>query len=589
MHAPNRQGWLRFSQPLAVLAAGSLADVPVVLREVQRQTQERGRWAAGFLSYEAAPALDPAMQVSPPDPDFPLAWFAIYAPPELLPAGAVRAANRAANRAGSGPALLPGPWQPLAAQDSYRSAVGMVKAHIAAGDTYQVNLTYRLLAQHDPSRPLPPPWPAFTALADAHHAPYAAFLDGGSWALCSISPECFFTLDGSTLTTRPMKGTAPRGVTLEADQAAADWLRSSEKNRAENLMIVDMARNDLGRVARTGSVRVTDLFTVEKHSTVWQMTSGVQAETGADLPEIFQCLFPAASITGAPKLRTMQIIAALENTPRQAYTGAVGFVGPGRQAQFNVAIRTLQFDANRQQARYGVGGGIVWDSEPSDEWQETLAKARILHEPPQPFDLLETLRWTPHDGWFLLEQHARRLARSAEYFGFPFDRREMLAALGCAAAGAGGAALRARLLLSPDGEMRVETQPLAQGGSPLRVALARSPVASGDRFLYHKTTCRARYQQALAECPGFDDVLLWNERGEVTESTIANLFARIGGRLVTPPLECGLLPGTYRAWMLETGQAAEAVIRKEDLQRCEQVLLANAVRGMWPVQVVDAC
>jgi para-aminobenzoate synthetase/4-amino-4-deoxychorismate lyase len=480
-------------------------------------------------------------------------------------------------------AALPGPWQPSVDVQAYCQSIDHVRALIARGETYQVNYTYRLRCEAP--GPLPPAWPVFATLASSHAAPYAAFIETEDWAVCSISPELFFTLDGDLLASRPMKGTAKRGTTLEDDRARADWLYHSEKNRAENLMIVDMVRNDMGSVARTGSVRVPELFKVEKYPTVWQMTSTVQAQTTAGLPELMQALFPAASITGAPKVSTMQIITALETTPRKIYTGAIGFYAPGRRAQFNVAIRTLLLDKQRQRAEYGVGGGIVWDSEAQDEWEETRTKARILHERPEPFDLLETMRWTPAEGWFLLEQHLDRLAASADYFSFPFERARLLAELDRLAQDAQGQPQRLRLRLTRDGQFILEAQPLPRQANPSRIVLASSPVHSGERFLYHKTTRRERYQQALAERPGYADVLLWNERGEVTESTIANLIVTLDGRQLTPALDCGLLPGTYRAWLLESGQVAEAVIRLEDLKRCSAVYLANSVRGMWPVQV----
>ena len=572
LHAPDQAGWLHFQHPERLIVVDRLDAVAAALREVEDQVSRLGRWAAGFLAYEAGPAMDPALQTRPADSSFPLLWFGIYPEPKHLAIDDIRSAAGAA---------LPGPWQPSVDVETYCQSIAQVHELIARGETYQVNYTYRLRAETQGA----PAWPVFATLASSHAAPYAAFLETEDWAICSISPELFFTLDGDRLVSRPMKGTAKRGTSLAHDRSMADWLYHSEKNRAENVMIVDMVRNDMGRVAQTGSVRVPELFKVEKYPTVWQMTTTVQAQTTAGLPEIMQALFPASSITGAPKVRTMQIIAALETTPRKIYTGAIGYYAPGRKAQFNVAIRTLLLDKQRQRAEYGVGGGIVWDSEAHDEWEETRTKARILHEHPEPFDLLETMRWTPAEGWYLLEQHLERLAASAETFSFPFDRERLLAELDRLSQGAQSQPQRLRLRLTRDGQFILESQPLPQLANPSRIALALSAVDSGERFLYHKTTRRERYQQALAERPGYADVLLWNERGEVTESTIANLIVTLDGRTLTPALACGLLPGTYRAWLLENGQAAEAIIRLEDLKRCSAVYLANSVRGMWPVQV----
>ena len=572
LHVPG-QGWRHFRKPVEVITVRQVAEVADALAQVEERVTRHGRWAGGFLAYEAAPAMDSAFAIRPPLGEFPLLWFGIYPEPEWLSDTAV------AERAGLG--ALPAAWQPTVAEDVYHRAIRKIKDYIAHGDTYQVNYTYRLRADTCPAEA----WPAFSALVSGYPAPYAAFVETEDWAVLSISPELFFTLDGSTLTSKPMKGTAQRGRTLEEDRQMAEWLHHSEKNRAENLMILDMVRNDVGRAARTGSVHVPEIFTVEKYPTVWQMTSTVRAQTDASLPEILRHLFPAASITGAPKVRTMQIITELESTPRQIYTGTIGFYGPGRQAQFNVAIRTLLLDKQRGTAEYGVGGGIVWDSEPEDEWEETRTKARILCEPPKPFELLETMRWTPHEGWFLLEQHLDRLARSAEYFSYPLDRARLLEALDRAAEGFDGIAQMARLRLARDGQRTITAQPLGQRPNPARVTLAQSPVNTADRFLFHKTTRREIYQRALAERPGFDDVLLWNERGEVTESTIANVVVDLDGRRVTPAAACGLLPGTFRAWLLEKGEVEEGVVKVEDLRRCAAVYLVNSVRGMWEVHI----
>jgi para-aminobenzoate synthetase/4-amino-4-deoxychorismate lyase len=579
LFVPDRRAWWHFYHPLEIIAVHRLAEIPAALFEVENQVSRLGRWAAGFLSYEAAPAMDSTFQVNRADADFPLLWFGIYPEPACLARGDIFDTP--------GDVSMPGPWLPTVCETGYGQAIGQIKEYIAQGETYQVNFTYRLRAEHAQKAPLPPAWPIFASLASAHAAPYAAFLETERWAICSISPELFFTLDGSTITSRPMKGTAPRGKTLADDLVMAAWLHASEKNRAENLMILDMARNDLGRVARTGSVCVPEIFGVEKYPTVWQMTSTVQAKTEACLPEIFRCLFPAASITGAPKIRTMQIIASLEATARQIYTGAIGFYCPGRQAQYNVAIRTLLLDKWRQCAEYGVGGGIVWDSAAAEEWEETKTKARILHEQSKSFDLLETMRWTPIEGWFLLEEHLERLASSADYFSFPFDRQRLLAELEQTAQNAQGIAQRVRLRLTRDGQLHLEAQPLPQGANPTRIIVAQTPVDSSDRFLYHKTTRRECYQQALAERPGYEDVLLWNEGGEVTESTMANLIVMLDGQQLTPRREAGLLPGTFRAWLLKTQQVAEASIRLEDLKRCSQIFLANSVRGMWEVRIEE--
>jgi para-aminobenzoate synthetase/4-amino-4-deoxychorismate lyase len=473
-------------------------------------------------------------------------------------------------------------WQPTVTASAYRAAVERIKTHIHDGDTYQVNYTYRLRAPF-----VGDPWAAFARLAAAQETPYAACVDTGDWVLASASPELFFTLEGQAIASKPMKGTAARGVTQAEDLAQAAALKNSEKDRAENVMIVDMVRNDLGRVAIAGSVHVPRLFDVERYPTVWQMTSTVAARTTAGLAELFGALFPPASITGAPKVETMRLITGLEAGPRGVYTGTIGFVAPGPRMQFNVAIRTMAVDRRRGQAEYGVGSGIVWDSDPGREWAECETKSRVLTAVMPEFRLLETLKWMPPEGFALLERHLRRLTESAQYFGFPVDVVRVRDALERAASGWGGESRRVRLLVPRGGEPGVESVllPAPVVGRP-RVAVAQVPVDVADRFLYHKTTHRRVYEEARAAHPDVDDVLLVNACGELTESTIANLAVELDGRLCTPPVDCGLLAGTLRAELLERGELTERVLMRGDLRRSRRVCLLNSVRGMWEVEVV---
>jgi len=410
---------------------------------------------------------------------------------------------------------------------------------------------------------------------------FSAFIRIPGWTVCSASPELFFRLDGDRLVSRPMKGTAPRGRWYAEDAGFRRRLAVSEKDRAENLMIVDMVRNDLGRIARTGTVGVESLFDVERYPTVWQMTSTVSCRTDAGLPQIFQALFPPASVTGAPKIRTTEIIAEIEDSPRRLYTGAIGYAGPGRQACFSVAIRTVIVDVRRGRAEYGVGGGIVWDSRSANEYDECLAKARVLTAQTPRFCLLETLLWTPESGWAYLDDHIRRLVESADYFGFRADGERIRKRLAAAAAEFPALPRRVRLLVSRDGSVRIKAAPLTPLPSPFRICLARRPVDSRNPFLFHKTTNRRTYRTALRECPGYDDVLLWNERGEVTETTIASVFIELDGVLITPPVLCGLLPGIYRNRMVAEGRARERTVRLDELARCRRIILANSVRGEW--------
>jgi para-aminobenzoate synthetase/4-amino-4-deoxychorismate lyase len=506
------------------------------------------------------------------------------------------------------------PWTADTSESAYTAAIARIKAYIAAGDTYQVNYTWRMMAEFAGD-----PWALFADLWRAQRAPYAAYMDAGDHVICSASPELFFARRGDTLTCRPMKGTAPRGLCPAADEASAAWLRASEKDRAENLMIVDMIRNDLGRIAETGSVHVASLFDVERYPTLWQMTSTVRARTGAGLTETFRALFPCASITGAPKVRTSEIIAELETSPRGVYCGAVGIVAPGGDAQFSVAIRTAVLHRPSGRLVYGTGSGVTWDSTATGEYDECRTKALVLTTARPAFRLLETLRWTPAGGYGLLEEHLARLAASARYFGFAWDEGKVREALaltpspsprgeggneaGAATAmgvhspgsplssgrGAGGEgqSRRIRILLTKDGHIDIEAHPIQPRRRRWRVALAAEPVDSSDVFLYHKTTNRAVYEAARAARPDVDDVLLWNARGEITESTIANVVVRLDGRLVTPPVSCGLLAGTLRDWLLARGRVVEGIITREDLARAEGIYLVNSVRGWMPVELID--
>ncbi len=377
-----------------------------------------------------------------------------------------------------------------------------------------------------------------------------------------------------------MKGTAHRGFWPARDQALARQLHDCPKNRAENAMIVDMIRNDMGRIACPGSIHVEEPFAVERYPTVLQMTSTVSSRTGATLPEVFAAMFPCASITGAPKVRTMQIIRQLESEPRGVYTGAIGMVQPGGRARFNVAIRTVVIDKENGLAEYGVGGGIVWDSRPCEEYAECRTKAAVLTAHFPPFDLLETLRFDPGTGYNLLQEHLDRLAASATYFGYRLDIALVRAELESLAAHL-AAPVRVRLTVTESGQVNLETAaaPCINPGAPWRLKLAARPVNKSDVFLYHKTTHRLVYDNARRESPPCDDVLLYNEAGQVTETTIANIVCRIDGRLVTPPLESGLLAGAFRQSLIKNGQVAEQIIRVDQLPHCQELFAVNSVRG----------
>lgn len=568
-----RAAWRRFCQPIAIVETRALADVPAQLRAIELAVNERGLHAAGFLSYEAGPAFDRALR-APSSTALPLLWFGLYDRVETL--------DRLPD---CDPAVYSvGPWTPTVTWREYERAIHAITQHIADGETYQVNYTYRLRAPFDGEA-----WPFFLSLAHKQPVGYAAYVDTGRHVICSASPELFFQLSGRTLASRPMKGTAARGRTLAEDRANQHWLHHSEKNRAENVMIVDMIRNDLGRVADIGSVEVPGLFEIERHPTVLHMTSTVTAQTDAPLSEIMRALFPSASITGAPKVRTMEIIHQLETTPRGVYTGCIGTLSPERAAQFSVAIRTVTIDRETGQAEYGVGGGIVWDSDAADEFRECEIKTRVLTQSWGPFDLVESILWTPDAACFLLGRHFQRLVESAEYFDIPIDLRAINHQLAALSATLTPAAHKLRVSVSQLGAVSVTATPLSDLSlpQPLRVRLAAQPVDSTEVWLFHKTTRREVYEAAIAGQPACDDVILWNERGEITESTIANVVVEVNGELVTPPIESGVLPGTFRSWLLDERAIRERVIVIGELRAARRIYLINSVRR-WLDVVLDS-
>jgi para-aminobenzoate synthetase/4-amino-4-deoxychorismate lyase len=473
-------------------------------------------------------------------------------------------------------------WTPSISRDDYADRIRAIRDYLRRGDTYQVNFTMRLRSGFCGD-----PFELFLRMQRAQRADYAVYIETEDFAVCCASPELFFRLDGERFVSRPMKGTARRGKTTAEDRALAAALAGSEKERAENVMIVDMVRNDMGRVAVPGSVEVERLFEVERYPTVFQLTSTVAARTSASVSGILHGLFPCASITGAPKVRTMEIIRELEGAPRGIYTGSIGVMAPGRKAWFNVAIRTVMVDKRAGCAEYGVGGGIVWDSAAGDEYQECMNKARVLTADYPAFELIETLLWEGETGYFLFDRHLERLADSAAYFDFRMDREAVRGHLLETGRRWGERTGKVRLLLSRDGRVRAEASdlPAVDPARPRRLAFAAEPVDSGDVFLYHKTThhpARGRSAEALGAAQGADDVLLWNERGEVTESTIANVVVERGGRKLTPPVASGLLAGVFRGWLLDQGEIEEGVLTIDDVRRAERVFLINSVRK-WMV------
>jgi para-aminobenzoate synthetase / 4-amino-4-deoxychorismate lyase len=566
----------RLVEPVGVLEATRAGEVVATI-EAAEAAAGRGLWVAGFVTYEAAPGLDPvlvvrAREAGDPFAALPLAWFAMFERAEetILPLPR-----------DEGVAAAPeGTWVPTTPRDRYETSVERIRELIAAGETYQVNHTMRLRSRVEGD-----PRGLYRDLCYAQRGAFAAYLDLGRYRVLSASPELFFELRDGAIVSRPMKGTAPRGRWPEEDRAVAERLLASAKDRAENAMIVDLVRNDLGRISRIGSVAWADVFEAERYETVWQLTTTVSStlESGVGLADVFRGLFPSGSVTGAPKVRTMEIIRQLEDSPRGIYCGSVGYLAPSGSghpdARFNVAIRTVTVDTVSGSAEYGVGGGITWDSEAEAEYEETVAKTRVLTARRPGFELLETMRHDSYGGVKHLDLHLRRLAESADYFGFRCDETDVREAVDKAVTSAPPAPGRVRLTLGKDGTVRVACTPLASEPELVRVALDDTPQDPRDIFLFHKTSRRQRYEDARRHYPGADDVLLVNDRGEVTESTIANVAVRMDHRWVTPPIESGLLPGIGRAVALQEGTLTEAPVTIDVVRSSEGLALISDARG----------
>jgi para-aminobenzoate synthetase/4-amino-4-deoxychorismate lyase len=590
-----------YSRHAGTLRCEEASSWPLVLRDMQ-DALGRGLYAVPLLAYELGAQLH-GLAAHPVDG--PLAQVLLFEQCEHLEAAQVEAwiATRAAR---PGPAGIGG----IAAnvdEAAFTEAIGRIRDYIAAGDTYQVNYTYRL--RFDAFGPLVP---LYARLRARQRVPYGALvaLPDGS-AVLSFSPELFVRHEAGVLLARPMKGTAPASGDNTVDAERARALALDTKNRAENLMIVDLLRNDLGRIAVTGSVAVPALFDVQRYGSVLQMTSTVQARLRDDvtLEQLFAALYPCGSITGAPKRRTMEIIHELEPAPRGIYTGAIGWFDPAQAGQpfgdfcLSVPIRTLALGSPEgstqggtqgdiRRGELGVGAGIVYDSIAAAEYAECQLKARFLTGLHNEIEIFETLRASLEHGCRHVEQHLDRLASSCRYFGHPFDFGAARTALADACAALPPGQLhRLRLSVTHTGDMTVQAGPLAPLGEPVVVLLADAPTHSGDIFLRHKTSVRSRYDAAwrAAEATGAFDTLFFNERGELTEGGRSNVFVRFGTAWHTPPLACGLLPGVMRGILLAAPawNASERVITREMLEEADDLVVCNALRGPLRAVILD--
>jgi len=574
---------LLFQSPREEIRADSPEDVPGALERIERALAS-GSYVAGFLAYELGYQFERRLVRHHQSAELPLVWCFVFDRPQTVKWNDVIASPSATNQ------IEVSKPRPVLSRNAYKEKFDRVRAYLEAGDCYQINLTFPLEFNVSGD-----PLALFATLRQNTRAKHTAYLSLPGVNILSLSPELFIECNGQQITTRPMKGTAPRGMTTKDDQGVCADLRKDPKTLAENMMIVDLIRNDLGRLCETGSINVSDLFAIETYPTLHQMTSSISGSLrpGISVAELLAAMFPCGSVTGAPKIRAMEIIRELEDEPRGVYTGSIGYFSPDRKFNLNVSIRTITID-DAGKARMGIGSGLVYDSNINDEYDECLLKAAFLTEERQDFGLIETFRWEPSVGYHFLSEHLARLASSANHLDFCYDETAVLKKLNEATSNWSDSDRRVRLVLSRNGDITITSTPLGSllPMRPFDFALSRRPVSSRDRYLYHKTTLRDFFAFELESAKakyGCDEVVFVNERGEVTEGSYTNIFVQKNGRLVTPPQSSGLLNGCLRQSLL-TGsekEVVEGVLYPCDLDEAEAIFLGNSVRGLMPARKVN--
>ncbi len=569
-----------FAEPVSLINCSRLDKIPQAFAQLEAFL-DSGYWAAGFFSYEAGYAWEHYKGKT--DFNFPLIWLGIFKPPLIFDHFNPDRVNKI-NEFGKYQIKNIRLSQ---AQNRYTQNIHRIKEYIAQGLTYQVNCTFKCKFGFKGSD-----FALYNNLRRQQTVAYASFIRDKRFSLVSSSPELFFRKEGSSITVRPMKGTISRGRTCEEDLVQARRLKASAKDRSENLMIVDLLRNDLGRISEIGSVKVPKLYEIEKYETLFQMTSTIKSrlKPGVSFHELFRSLFPSGSVTGAPKIKTMDIIKGMEQEERKAYTGAIGFIQPNRDAVFNVAIRTILLSGTR--GEMGIGSGIVYDSDAGKEYAECKLKASFFTDTRQDLELIETIRWSKRGGLFLISYHLERLALSAKYFNFVFDRKDVVNKLRQLTKRFNpDYSYKIRLLLSAYGKVTLSYARITKTArlSIPRVTFADNKTNSKEVSLYHKTTNRQLYDRQLraARKKGFFDIIFENENSEATEGAISNVFIRKGSRYYTPPLNCGLLNGVYRRYFIERNRhlVKQAILKRKDLYQADAVYLSNSVRGLIRVKL----
>ena len=547
---------------MEVLVTWHVDQVCDLICKVEKLVNDKNLYAVGFVSYEASSAFNPKMITCEPS-QFPLVCFAIFENYEIL------------EQLGRPISTEKSTWRKSLSLEKYIQNIVEIRNRIESGDIYQINYTTQFTAK------LNRPEDFFKNFVS--NEPYACFIDTDAFQILSASPELFFELDGEDIMTRPMKGTAPRYDSIKLDEDSRNQLSRSTKNRAENLMITDMMRNDLSKIAMLGSVSVEDAFRIEKYSTVWQMTSTVKAKTCASVLEIFNALFPCSSITGAPKLKSMEYIKRFEEKPRAIYTGAIGIIQPNRKAVFSVGIRTALRNVFNSETVYGSGGGIVWDSKPIPEFKELGYKTRVLGkvETDEVFYLFETMRLRHSVGILMLERHLQRIEKAANYFGINYSKKKALAFIETELKSQKvNFDARLKLTLNVFGKFNLQCFRIDEPfESNQLVQFVATPVNKNNIFLYHKTNFRGVYDRAQSEVPPLVEPILFNQESEVTETNISNIVFEVNGDLFTPPVECGLLSGIMRTELLQNNAIKERTITKSELLEVDKVYLINALRG----------
>ena len=581
-----------YRNPREIVVARRPEEVAPALARIEALAGE-GHAMAGTIAYEAGLALEPRLvplAARHTGAGGPLVWFGAFAGWDEIAADVVP--GWLAENAGPASASI-GPLDPQLSTGGYLAAFAALREAIHAGDIYQANLTFQLAGSWRGD-----PLALYAALRPQAAAGYGGIVFDGSHWLLSLSPELFVALKAGSVTAKPMKGTRPRGREAAEDARLASDLAASIKDRAENLMIVDLMRNDLSRVSQPGSVRVERAFAVESYPTVHQMTTTVRAwlKSGLGALDLVRAIFPCGSITGAPKIRAMELIDTVERDARGPYCGAIGRIDPAgpdgtSDAAFNVAIRTLRLDpatgTSGGRATMGVGSAIVADSQAMDEWRECVLKGGFVgRSAAAQCDLIETMRFDPADGVPLIEFHLERMKDSAAELGFAFDRHGLRNAIQALCFDLDAPA-RLRVVAARSGAHAIEVAPLpAPLPVPARIALLPLPVAANDWRLRHKTSDRGFYEEALvvARVAGADEAVFLDETGLVTEGSFTNVFVEHDGALLTPPAALGLLPGVLRASLLAEGRASEAELRIGDLER--GFWIGNALSGLIPARLL---